>query len=167
MEKIFTTKDTIITFIIIVAVFGIFFGIALFISSYPGKRFINKMHKNPFKDMDTYYFYYQKATAYRMLFLIHTAFDTTFKILGSTMTFITVYCAIDNNEYILLFSMIAAMCQTVGLIIPTGKYIKIYVEAARILEYALNTQYKNEDINKQKLNEAYQRAEEIIKNDFV
>lgn len=98
-----TTNDAINIFIIIVATLGAFFGIWIFISVHPRERWIKMMHKHPVLDMDKYYFYYQKATAYRMLFAMHTFFTNTFKVLGATMTFITVYCAIDGNNYITIF----------------------------------------------------------------
>lgn len=114
-----------------------------------------------------YYFYYQKATAYRLLFIVHLLLDKTMKILSATASFITVYCAIDNNDFILLFSLIAAMCELVTLSIPANTYSKIYVQAARKLEYAL---YNGDDVMElelsQKLDNAYQEAEKIIEDGF-
>lgn len=166
-EMNFTTNNTAQVFIIIVALLGFVFGGSMMIASYPGKILIGVVHKKPKKDIDEYYFYYQKATAYRLLFNIHVVFMYTFKILGTTMTFITVYCAIDWNDYILLCSLIAAMCEVVSLIVPTDKYIRIYVQAARLLEYELFTEYENEKEEKIKLTKAYEKAERIIAQDFV
>lgn len=164
----FDTNDTIFLFIIIVVViFGLVFGGSLIVSTYPSKFFVQRLHQHPMLDINTFYFYYQKVTAYRMLFSIHTIFTNTFKILGSTTTFITVYCAVDSNDYILLFSLISAMCQVVTLLIPTDKYAKIYVEAARILESELNSIHRDDNEAKEKLKEAYEKAEEIIQKDFV
>lgn len=163
----FTTNDTIIVFIIIVAVFGLSYGLGIIISTYPAKFLINIMHKTPMLDINKYYFYYQKATAYRMLFIIHTGFANTFKVLGTTTTFITVYCAIDSNDYILLFSLITAICQVVALIIPSDKYMRIFAEGARLLEYELITEHPDEKAAFQDLKQAYEKAEEIISKDFV
>lgn len=63
--------------------------------------------------------------------------------------------------------MVSAMSQVVTMLIPSDKYVKIYVKAARILEYELNTEYDNEKEQKQKLKEAYQKAEDIIQRDFA
>lgn len=167
VEKSFTTNDTILVFIIIVAAFGLFFGIGIAISTYPSKFWISKLHKSPILDINKYYFYYQKATAYRMLYIVHTIFSNTFQILGSTTTFITVYCAIDSNDYILLFSLIAAISQCVLLLIPTDKYSKVYVEAARLLEYELNEGGNDEKEIYKNLKETYKKAEEIIQKDFI
>lgn len=163
----FTTNDTVRVFVIVVAVLGGIFGSGIMVATYPGKLLIKLIHKKPMKDMDKYYFYYQKATAYRLLFNIHTIFMYTFKTLGSTMTFITVYCAIDKNDYLLLCSLIAAMCEVISLLVPTDKYIRIYVQAARLLEYELSTDHENEIEEKTKLKEAYEKAEKIIAQDFV
>lgn len=166
-EMNFTTNNTAQVFIIIVALLGFVFGGGMMIASYPRKILIGVVHKKPIKNIDEYYFYYQKATAYRLLFNIHVIFMYTFKILGSTMTFITVYCAINRNEYILLCSLIAAMCEVVSLIVPTDKYIKIYVQAARLLEYELFTEYENKKEEKINLIKAYKEAERIIAQEFV
>ena len=163
----FTTNDTILVFIVIVALFGIFFGVGITISTYPGQCWIKLIHKEPMHELNKYYFYYQKATAYRMLFMIHTIFSNTVKITGTTTTFITVYCAIDSNDFILLFSLITAMCQVIALLIPIDKYAKIFAESARLLEYELVTEYADEQMTKEKLKEAYINAEKIISQDFV
>lgn len=164
---LFITDNAIGIFCIIVASLAIILGFGILISSYPIRFFINMIYKKPEEEINKYYFYYQKATAYRMLFSIHTTISNTFKIISPTMTFITVYCAMDKNEYILLCSLLAAISSVVGIMIPSEKYIKIYVQAARVLEYELNTDYGSEDKNKEKLKEAYIKAENIIANDFV
>lgn len=162
-----TTNETILIFVIIVALFIVVFGTLTIISTYPPRKFINIIHKKPTKNIDVFYFYYQKATAYRMLFVVHTLFSNIIKIIGSVTTFVTVYCAIDRNDYILICSLISAMCQVVGLLVPNDKYIKIYVQAARVLEYELNKDYDNQDELKKKLAEAYEKAEDIIQKEFV
>ena len=163
----FTTYDTIKFFIIIVASVGIFFQILLTISSYPLKKLIGIIHKYPRLNLEQYYFYYQKATAYRLLYIVHLLFGKTMKILSATATFITVYCAIDNNDFILLFSLIAAMCEVVTLSMPVDTYSKIYVQAARKLEYVLNNGDNVQEPELSKvLNNTYQEAEKIIENGF-
>ncbi len=163
----FTANDTIKTFIIIVASVGIFFQILLSMSSYPFKKFISIMYKYPKLNLEQYYFYYQKATAYRMLYMAHILFGKTLKILSVTATFITVYCAVDNNDFILLFSLIAAMCEVILLSIPVDTYSKIYVKAARKLEYVLNNgdNIQEPELSRE-LNSTYQEAEEIIEKGF-
>lgn len=84
------------------------------------------------------------------------------------MTFITIYCAIDENqEYIVLFSMIAAISQVIALTIPTQKYAKVFVEAARMLEYELNKEYNDFKEKKENLNGVYKKAEELISKEYL
>lgn len=160
-------QHTILIFIIMVIALGIIFGIASIIAGYPCKYFVINMFKNANKDIEEYYFYYQKATAYRMLFSIYLFFGNIIKTVGFMSTFITVYCAIDKNDYVLLCSLISAMCQTITLNMPIDKNAKIYVEAARILEYELNAEHDDKKVIKQKLNEAYKKAEELISRDYI
>lgn len=161
-------KDTIKNFLIVVLIFSIIFWGLLGIASCPARFFINKIHKKEEEEINTYYFYYQKATAYRLLFSFHTIFDYTLKIVGSAMTFITIYCAIDENqEYIVLFSMIAAISQVIALTIPTQKYAKVFVEAARMLEYELNKEYNDFKEKKENLNGVYKKAEELISKEYL
>lgn len=163
----FTTNDTIILFIFITATLGTIFGLSVLISSYPAKFMVRLHYKNPINDIEKYFFYYQKATAYRMLFSVHILMEKFFNITGSTMTFITVYCAIDKNDYILLCSLINAICQVATLSIPSEKYMKIYVQAARKLEYKLNKHYEDESKILNELETAYEEAEKIIEDGFV
>lgn len=163
----FTAYDTIKVFLIIVISIGAIVAIFLSIFSYPSKKLVNILYKYPQNDIKRYYFYYQKATAYRLLFITHLIFSKIIKILSATATFITVYCAMDNNEFILLFSLLAAICEVISLTIPTEEYSKMYVCAARKLEYILNVEndLDNEKLGKL-LNIAYQEAEKIIEDNF-
>lgn len=64
--------ETIIIFLLTVAVIAFPYGLATMISTYPGKFWIRRMYQNPILDDDILYFYYQRATGYRMLFMVHT-----------------------------------------------------------------------------------------------
>lgn len=169
MDEIYTlsTYNTIRIFIIFVASVTSLMVILLIISSYPFKIIIKTIHKYPILNLEKYYFFYQKATAYRLLFNTNLTFSILTKIIGTTTTFITVYCAIDNNSYILLFSLITAICEVISLTIPTDKYSKMYVQAARKLEYVLNNadNLQEPDLIKA-LSHAYQEAEKIIEENF-
>ena len=69
-------------------------------------------------------------------------------------TFIVLYCAMANNQFLLLFSLITAIIET---------YSKMYVQAARKLEYVLNNDDNLEELELTKvLNKAYQEVEKII-----
>lgn len=163
----FTTYDTIILFIIIVAVVGIFTAISLYFSSYPSKRRINRIFKYPVLDLEKYYFYYQKATAYRLLFINHLIFSKILKVLSTMSTFIVVYCAMASNQFILLFSLITAICEVISLSMPIEAYSKMYVQAARKLEYVLNNDNNLQELELTKaLSAAYQEAEKIIEENF-
>lgn len=163
----FTTYDTIKTFFIIVVSIGVSTAIFLCIFSYPFKILVKTIHKYPKHDLEKYYFYYQKAAAYRLLFITHLIFSKIMKILSAASTFVTVYCAIDDNDFILLFSLIAAMCEVISLTMPTETYSKMHVQAARKLEYVLNNGDNLQDQDfAQMLNTAYQEAEKIIEENF-
>lgn len=163
----FTTYDTIILFIIIVAFIGILAAITLCISSYPSKGLVNIVFKYPRLNLKDYYFYYQKATAYRLLFMNHLIFSKILKVLSTMSTFIVVYCAMANNQFLLLFSLITAICEVISLNMPIETYSKMYVQAARKLEYVLNNDKNLQEPELIKaLNAAYQEAEKIIEDDF-
>ncbi len=171
---------TIIIFLSTVAIIAFPYGFAAMISTYPSKFWIKRMYQNPILDDDILFFYYQRATSYRMLFMIHTFFKNIIKILGTAALFITVYYAVinenDNNSHdlILLFSLITAMCQVTELLIPMDKFIQIYTQAARIMEYVLlsvsagvKNGYKNNKIVYKKLRKAYIKAEEYIRKEYI
>lgn len=163
----FTTNDTIRAFIAIVAFIAITYGILIVGSTFPNKYSVKRMYKNAILDIDKYFYYYQRGAEYWKLFMVHTFFSNAIRILGSTMTFITVYCAIDGNEYILLCSLITAMCQVVTMMVPIDKFVKTYVEAARIMQYELLAEHDNEIETKRKLREAFIQAEEHISKNLV
>lgn len=163
----FTTYDTIIIFIIIVVSVGILTAITLCISSYPFNRLVKMVFKYPVLELEKYYFYYQKATACRLLFMNHLIFSKTLKVLSTMSTFIVVYCAMANNQFLLLFSLLTAICEVISLTIPFESYSKMYVQAARKLEYILNNDENLEEPKLTKaLNTAYQEAEKIIEENF-
>lgn len=169
---------TIIIFLSTVVVIALPYGLATMISTYPGKFWIKRMYQNPILDDDILFFYYQRATGYRMLFMVHTFFKNVIKIFGTAALFITVYYAVvdDTNKYdlVLLFSLITAMCQVTELLVPMDKFIQIYTHAARIMEYAMlpeSAGVKNDYIDKKtaykKLQEAYKSAEEYIGKEYI
>lgn len=163
----FTTNFTIILFIIVVAIAGIYTAISLYTSAYPSKKRVNKIFKHPVLDLEKYYFYYQKAAAYRLLFGNHILFSKVLKVLSTMSTFIVVYCAMANNQFLLLFSLITAICEVISLNIPLEKYSKMYVQAARKLEYVLinETNLQEPDLIKA-LSNAYKEAEKIVEENF-
>lgn len=118
-------------------------------------------------DLEKYYFYYQKATAYRLLFMNHLIFSKILKVLSTMSTFIVVYCAMANNQFLLLFSLLTAICEVISLSMPIETYSKMYVQAARKLEYVLNndTNLQEPELTKA-LNNAYKEAEKIIEENF-
>ena len=134
----FTAYDTIVLFVIIVAFVGIYVAVSLYTSAYPSEKRIRKIFKHPVLNLEKYYFYYQKATAYRLLFINNLIFSKILKVLSTMSTFIVVYCAMANNQFLLLFSLITAICEVISLTIPIETYSKMYVQAARRLEYILN-----------------------------
>lgn len=63
-----------------------------------------------------------KATAYRMLFNTHVFLSNTIKVFNACTTFIIVYCAMIDETYILLFSMLSALSSVIMLTIPFESY---------------------------------------------
>lgn len=165
--KEFSTKDTIALFVLIVSVCSILFGFLSLIAGYPCKKMVYKLYKRNNEDLENYYFYYEKATAYRMLFSLFLFFNNFIKLAGFISTFVTVYCVVDKNDYILFFSLISAICQVVLMNMPIDKYAKTYVEAARMLEYELNKDYDNLKEKKENLNIVYKEAEDLISREYL
>ena len=98
--------------------------------------------------------------------------------MGTAALFITVYYAVvgetDKHDLVLLFSLITAMCQVTELLIPMDKFIQIYTHAARIMEYVLlsvsagvKNGYKDKKIAYEKMREAYIKAEEYIRKEYI
>lgn len=164
----FTIIGTIIVFMIVVAVIAISYGINIATSTFPRKSSVKKMYKHA-KDIDQYLYYYQRGTEYWKLFMVHTFFSNLIKILGSTTTFITVYCAINDNakDFILLFSLITAMCQVMTLVVPIDRFDKTYVKAARIMQYELLAEHNSKKERRKKLRKAFMKAEEYISKNLV
>lgn len=156
-------------FVLIVAISSLIIMAALLVATYPVKYIVKIVFGNPKLDLMKYYFYYQKATAYRMLFIVHTFINNACIVVGAMATFITTYCAVKNNNYVILYSLIAALCQVISLTIPSQTYMRVYVQSARIMEYALNDNYDNcsETEIYKKLELAYEKAEDLIAKDFV
>lgn len=169
---------TIIIFLSTIAGIVFSYGFATMISTYPGKFWIKRMYQNPILDDDILYFYYQRATGYRMLFMVHTFFKNAIKIFGTAALFITVYYAVGDDpskhDLILFFSLITAMCQVTELLVPMDKYIQIYTRAGRIMKTVLlssSAGVKNGYIDKKKaykkLLKAYIKAEEYIRKEYI
>ena len=157
---------TVILFMIIVAAIAISYGISIANATFPKKSSVEKMYERA-DDIDEYLYYYQRGTEYWKLFMVHTFFSNLIKILGSTTTFITVYCAIAGNGFILLFSLITAMCQVVTLVVPIDKFDKTYVRAARIMQFELLAEHKSKKERRKKLRKAFMRAEKYISKNLV
>lgn len=151
---------SVILFISMLVLTGLVCAIVLFVSMNPSERIIKKSFQNY---NTTFFFFYQKATAYRLLFNAHTFISTALKISNACTTFIVVYCAMVDESYILLFSMLSALGNVIALTIPFEGYAKMYVEASRELERAL----LDDNATQQTLLNAYNRAEEIIQNKFM
>ena len=151
---------SVILFVGLMSAIGIVCAVMILVSTKPPKKTVEKYYENFNND---FYFFYMKATAYRMLFNTHTLFSNTLKIANACTTFIIVYCAMIDETYILLFSMLSALGNVIALTIPFETYARIYVEAARELENAI----QSEDISKQLLLDAYNRAEKNIKDNFM
>lgn len=162
-----TTNTTVILFTIIFVIFGLVIYISIKNAVPPNNKVIDKYHKIKLLDYNKYFFFYQRGTAYRRLFEIHTAICTVFKSVGTISTFVTVYCVVDENAFVLLAALISAACETIMLMVPSEKYARIYVQAARIMESALNRKYKDSDDELVALEKAYEDAEKIIQNEFI
>lgn len=157
---------TIVAFLCIVGVIAVISLVGLTIASYPPEFFIRFIHKKKLHASDQYYFYYQKATAYRLLSIFHTIFTYGLKVLGTTTTFITVYFALSSSSYVVFCALLASLSQVLSLLVPFDKYMKIFVESARKLEYKLLEQGEDEIILND-LNILYQEVEIEIAKAFA
>lgn len=152
----------ILIFVFIVVFFIIVSGIVLLLSTYPPKFIIKAFNRNALYNVDKYNFYYGKATAYRMLFTSFSFFERILQVLTVSATFITVYIAVSDSQYVVLASLISATCEIVNLLFQPEKYIVAFSDAALEMEYILHKSGMREDEAYEKFLETYRKAEEII-----
>ena len=161
----------ILIFVAIVAAVGLIGFTVLYIATYPSLKSIKKMYKELPLSNENYFFYLQKATAYRNLFTCHLVFNYFVKVLGAVATIITVYFAFEEtyNDFIILSALIATTCNLIGIVIPFEKLAGVFVRCARIMEKGLYENYEGQDIPqiKQSLNNKYQECEDLIAKDFM
>lgn len=155
-------NNIIYIFCIIVISFTIISIIVVLISTYPPKFIVKNFNKNSIYEIDKYYFYYRKATAYRMLFSGFSIFNSAMQILSIASTFITIYIAIKDSDYVILAALISATCQVANLLLQPTKYIKAFSDAALVMEYSLNKHGLSEEETYNEFLNAYQNAERII-----
>lgn len=154
-------NQIIIIFAEIVAVILVCSLIVLWIATYLPYLLVKRFNKNARYDIDKFYFYYNKATAYRMLFTSFSVFGNVLQVLAIASTFITVYIAVNKSQYVVLSSLISATCEVVKLMLQPEKYTKAFSDAALSMEYVLLEECAPQELEK-KLLEAYKRAEDII-----
>lgn len=155
-------NEILMVFTGIVAVFTVISLSVLWISTYPPRFIVKLFQKFPRHNITEYYFYYNKATAYRLLFTCFSIFGSILKVLATASTFITVYVAVNESDYVILSSLISATCQVISFMLQPEKYTKPFSDAALTMEYALLKEYVPPEKTADKLFEAYQQAEEII-----
>ena len=83
-------------------------------------------------------------------------------MLTVSATFITVYIAVSDSQYVVLASLISATCEIVNLLFQPEKYIVAFSDAALEMEYILHKPGMREDEAYEKFLETYRKAEEII-----
>lgn len=149
-------------FSIIVVSFTVISIIIVLISTYPPKFIVKNSNKNCPYDLNKYYFYYQKATAYRMLFSGFSIFNSAMQILSIASTFITIYIAVKDSNYVILAALILATCQVVNLLLQPTKYIRAFSDAALVMEFSLNKHGLSEEQAYEEFLTAYKDAEKII-----
>ncbi len=135
--------------------------IALLISTYPPFFLVKRLYRNPLYSMEEFYFYYNKATAYRMLFTGFSVFANTVQVLSIASTFITLYIAVSDTKYVILASLISATFEVGRLMLQPEKYIKAFSDAALIMEFALLEILPADEL-KENLLLAYKQAEDRI-----
>ena len=155
-------NSIIFIFCIIVVLFTVISIIVVLISTYPPQFIVKNSNKNSLYELNKYYFYYQKATAYRMLFSGFSIFDSAMQILSVASTFITIYIAIKDSNYVILAALISATCQVINLLLQPTKYIKAFSDSALIMEFALNKHGLTEEQAYEEFLNAYKEAERVI-----
>lgn len=154
-------NNVIIIFVCLVIFFILLSLTVLWICTYPPVLLVKKMYKYPMHDIHKFYFYYNKATAYRMLFTCFNIFGSILQVSAVASTFITVYAAFKATGYVLLFSLISATCEVVKLMLQPEKYVKVFSDAALIMECALSENTLDNELNDVLLS-AYKKAENRI-----
>lgn len=152
-------NQVIVIFVGIVILFLVISLILIWISTYPPNFIVKKFYKNPLHDIKKYYFYYNKATAYRLLFTNFNIFGSIMQVLTIASTFITVYIAANDSKYVVLASLISATCEVVKLMLQPEKYAKAFSDAALIMEFSLLDASEESEKN---LLAAYKTAENKI-----
>lgn len=155
-------NNIIYIFSIIVVSFTIISIFVVLISTHPPRFIVKNSNKNSSYELNKYYFYYQKATAYRMLFSGFSIFNSAMQILSIASTFITIYIAVKDSDYVILAALISATCQVVNLLLQPTKYIKAFSDAALIMEFSLNKHGLSEEQAYEEFLNAYKEAEKII-----
>lgn len=155
-------NNIIFIFCIVVVSFTIISVGVVLISTYPPQFMVRRFYVNSTYDINKYFFYYEKAVAYRMLFSDFSIFNSAIQIFSVASTFITVYIAINDSEYVILASLISATCQVVNLLLQPQKYIKAFSDAALIMEFSLNKQGMSEEQAYEEFLFAYKEVERII-----
>ena len=155
MDNIIIAFISILIFFVVISLLG------LWISTYPPVFLVKMFYRYPRHDINQLYFYYNKAVSYRMLFTTFSIFDSVLQVIAVAATLITIYIAHKDSSYDLLFSLISATCQMTHLILQPSKYIKVFSDAAIIMELALLETKLTEDLDDTLLI-AYKKAESTI-----
>lgn len=154
-------NNIIIAFVSIVIMFLIISLLVLWIATYPPSFIVKKMYKNSMHNITDFYFYYNKATAYRLLFTGFNVFKSVLQILTIASTFITVYISVEASEYVTLAALISATCEVAVLMLQPEKYTKAFSDAALIMEFTLLKTLPDKEL-KECFSKAYEEAENRI-----
>ena len=147
----------------ICAVIGIGISIWLIIINTPRKKAVEKKYQQAMIDFKEYFFYFQKATAYRKLHTSFLALNYSFRTINIISTMILVY-NVFHSKLDVLVALVSAISEVMILLFQFEKKSRMYLYCATILEDVLHKQYSflRKQRIKTELLKAYLKAEKHI-----
>jgi hypothetical protein len=83
--------------------------------------------------IETYSFFFGKASAYRKLFTFFTCLSYILRIIGILTTCYLLYCAVGSN-YSTPMLVVSSMCDAICLLFPFQKYIDTFAVCSDKME---------------------------------
>lgn len=132
------SEISVVAFVSIVIIIGAVFAIILRKSTYPNDDKIKKQYPYYSENHKNYQVYLRDATAFHSLAACHQIFHFIVKIIGGMATIITVYCAFDNNNFLLVSALFAALCNILSLILNSANISQNFRKAAMVMDAAFH-----------------------------
>ena len=115
-------------------------------------------------------FFIKKHTIFRFFAILYSLIHYSLNVISVTTSFITVYMVMDSDIKVntqIFFLLTAAITANLVLGLRIDKISEAYMQAMRILEYAILEYSLNEEKPISLLYEANDKAEQCIGNKFL